>query len=597
MHHLVNLFFHVANSLLLFIVLGKMSGSLWQSGFVAALFALHPLHVESVAWVAERKDVLSTFFWFLTMYAYAFYVEKRSLTRYLLILLPFGLGLMAKPMLVTLPFVLILLDYWPLGRLELMKPGNQGITSKNGRPSTLNLVGEKLPLFGLTVLSCIATLVAQQASGALSSLDVVTLKMRLANSLVSCVKYIGKMIWPANLAVFYPYPESIPPWQIIGALVFLLCLCFLIARAAKRFPFLIVGWCWYLGTLFPVIGIVQVGRQAMADRYTYVPLIGLFIMIAWGIPLLFGKWRARNTVIAFMTAILFSSLMIITWLQVNHWKNTVSLFKHATNVTDKNYLAHVNLGKALANTGKFEEALSHLEKAVQFKPDDPETHFEIANIFAEHGDLEKAISHLYAAVRLSPDHLHAHYNLGVFLTRQGRLDEAFSHYSEAITIKPDYADAHNGIGTVLASLGNFDEALSHFREALRITPGHEDAEKNLQRAAAYQELLKKSQHHGDKADDNTAKPSGESPEEHFNQGVTEARRGNLNKALAHFREAVKKDPNYAEAHNGLGNVLARQKLYDEAIHHFEEALRINPNYASARRNLKKALTLRNSTSR
>jgi tetratricopeptide (TPR) repeat protein len=585
MHHVVNLLFHIANSLLLFLVFRRMTGAIWQSGFVAGLFALHPLHVESVAWVAERKDVLSTFFWLLTMYAYIGFVERRTLVRYLLIVPPFVLGLMSKPMLVTLPFVLLLMDYWPLRRLHLKQMSRQKCHSTTGRYSVLTLVWEKVPLLALSTLSSLVTLHAQHVSGAISSLETLSLNIRIANAIVSYAKYVGKTIWPSRLAVFYPHPESLPVWQVIGAGSLLGLLSFMVLSKGKRLPFLAFGWFWYIGTLVPVIGLVQVGRQAMADRYTYVPLIGLFIMLAWGITEFMSKWRFRVTVLAFFTGVLFLSLMISTWVQVNHWKDTVALFRHAANATHRSYMAHVNLGTALAEQGNYEEALEHLNKAVQFGPDHPETHFELANALADHGNLEKAISHFYKAVQLKPDHLYAHYNLGVFLTRQGRLEEAFSHYSEALRIKPNCADAHSGLGTVLAKQGNYQEAIHHFRQALRISPGHQDAQKNLQQAMAFQDRLNES----NKRYRQVERFEPQSADEHYNAGVTQARQGNLNNALAHFREAVRIDPEHAKAHNGVGNVLARQGDYNDAIHHFREALRIAPDYTSAQRNLEKAL--------
>lgn len=585
MHHVVNLLFHIANTLLLFLVFRRMTGAIWQSLFVAGLFALHPLHVESVAWVAERKDLLSTFFWLLTMYAYIGFVERRTLGRYLVIVLPFVLGLMSKPMLVTLPFVLLLMDYWPLGRFRLNQQSLQEFQPTNGRYSLLSLVWEKVPLLALSTLSSLVTLHAQHASGAVSSLETLSLDVRITNALVSYAKYIGKTICPSHLAAFYPHPDSLPLWQVIGAVLLLGFLSFMVLSKRKRLPFLAVGWFWYIGTLVPVIGLVQVGRQAMADRYTYVPLIGLFIMLAWGITEFMSKWRFRITVLAFLTGVLFPSLMISTWGQVNHWKDTVALFRHAANATQRNYMAHVNLGTALAEQGDYEEALEHLNKAVQFGPDHPETHFKLANALADRGNLEKAISHYYKAVELKPDHLYAHYNLGVFLTRQDRLKEAFSHYSEALLIKPDSADAHSGLGTVLAKQGNYQEAIHHFREALRITPGHKDAEKNLKKAMAFQDHVDES----NKPYRRVEELEPQSADRHYNSGVTQARQGNLNQALAQFREALRIAPDHAKAHNGAGNVLARQGYYNQAIHHFREALRIAPDYMSAERNLEKAL--------
>jgi len=421
MHHLTNLLFHILNSLLLLLVLRKMTGAWWRSAFVAALFALHPLHVESVAWVAERKDVLSTFFWLLTMWVYAHYAERPTFDRYLLVLLSFALGLMAKPMLVTLPFVLLLVDYWPLGRLQLGQSCNDG-NLRIKKSSAFRVVWEKIPFFVLAAMSGVLTLLAQQKAGALRTLDIIPLKIRTANALVSYISYIGKMIWPHNLAVFYPHPGIVPMWQAVGAGLSLICLCVLsvmFVRAGRRFPHLAVGWLWYLGTLVPVIGLVQVGSQAMADRYTYVPLIGLFIMISWGFYDLVRGWKNRRMVLAISTGVVLLALMACTWSQVRLWKNSTLLFKHALNVTDNNYKARNLLGIASERQGRLKEALRHYSEALRIKP--------------EYAD--------------------AHNNQGVALARQGRLKEAISHFSEALRIKPDYVDAHNNLGVALEQQG------------------------------------------------------------------------------------------------------------------------------------------------
>lgn len=289
-HHLTNLLFHIANTLLLFFVLRRMTGALWQSAFVAALFALHPLHVESVAWVAERKDVLSTLFWMLTIWGYVRYVERPGIPRYLPALLFFSLGLMSKPMLITLPFVLLLLDYWPLGRFQFRGSGGN---HANQRLFSLRLVWEKTPFFVLAAASSIVTYLVQKSGGAMGGMDLLPLNTRIANVLVSYVGYITKMIWPFRLAVFYPHPVPLPVWQVGGASLLLVAISFLVIKGIRHRPYLAVGWLWYIGTLVPVIGLVQVGEQAMADRYTYVTLIGIFMIIAWGVPDFLARWRYR----------------------------------------------------------------------------------------------------------------------------------------------------------------------------------------------------------------------------------------------------------------------------------------------------------------
>ena len=478
-HHLINLLFHMANSLLLFGVIRKMTGTLWQSAFVAALFALHPLHVESVAWVAERKDVLSTFCWMLSMWAYAIYAEKPGLKWYLVVLGFFALGLMAKPMVVTLPFALLLLDYWPLDRLHL---GQRKDKSKSSyRKSVLSrLLWEKVPLFALSVASSILTFVVQKKGGGVAPSDQFSLDINISNALASYVSYIGKMLWPKNLSVFYPYPEILPLWKSAGAGLLLLSLSILFIRTVRTRPYLIVGWLWYLGTLIPVIGLIQVGNQAMADRYTYIPFIGLFIMVAWSIPDFLGRWRYRQIVLPITTFFLVFILSVCTWLQVRHWKNSISLFNHALKVTANNYLAHNNLGSALIDDGRYTEAIQHYSEALRIRPRYALAQYNLGNTKAEQGKHEEAIEHYTEAVRLAPNYAKAHNNLANMLLYQGQPEEAIAHYLKALEIKPEYANAHSNLGVALAQTGNLDGAERHFRETLRLNPDHVKVQYNLE---------------------------------------------------------------------------------------------------------------------
>ena len=362
-HHLTNLLFHIANVLLLFLVLLRMTGALWQSGFVAALFALHPLNVESVAWVAERKNVLSTFFWLLTMWAYIRYAQKTNLKRYSLVILFFAMGLMSKPMLVTLPFVLLLLDYWPLRRLQ-----------SDRRTAISRLVYEKIPLLVLVAGSVVTTLTVQKMGGALGSLNAFPIQERVINALVSYWLYLQKMIWPGGLAIFYAHPENtLSVWKGLATAALLALVTTAAIRLARRAPYFAVGWFWYLGTLIPVIQLVQTGSIAMADRYAYVPLIGIFIIIAWGLPELLAKWRLRSRILTIAAGIWISTLMLMTWNQVSHWKNSITIFSHAIEVTDIEYpdflLAHNNLANALLAEGRTGKAISHYKMAINLMPD------------------------------------------------------------------------------------------------------------------------------------------------------------------------------------------------------------------------------------
>jgi tetratricopeptide (TPR) repeat protein len=482
-HHLTNVFFHLLNTLLLFYVLQRMTGALWRSGFVAALFALHPLHVESVAWVAERKDVLSTLFWLLTIWAYTWYVERPRRTRYLLTLLTFTLGLMAKPMLVTLPFVLLLLDYWPLGRFQvdqldtaLGAPTQASLSTRSVSSQTLRLIWEKAPFFALAAASSVVTFLVQKGGGAVRPLERFPITIRIANGLVSYVKYMGKMIWPSDLAVFYPHPgASLPIWQAVAAGLLLLSISIAVIRLAKNHPYLAVGWLWYLGTLVPLIGFVQVGEQALADRYTYVPLIGLFIIIAWGVSDIAAKWRYQRVVFIIAAGAPLLALMICTWRQLHHWNNSRTLWEYAVNLSPNDYYAYNKLGAALREQGKRDEAIAHFSQALRIKPDYVIAHNNLGALLIRQGKFDEAIGPLSQALKIKPDYEKAHNNLAVALYEQGKLNEAIAHYSQALRIKPDYAIAHNNMGDALARQGKLDKAISHFSEAVKINPDYADA--------------------------------------------------------------------------------------------------------------------------
>jgi len=553
-HHLTNLVFHIASTLLLFLVLKGMTGALWRSGFVAALFALHPLHVESVAWVAERKDVLSTFFWILTMWAYVRYTKQPRLNRYMVVLLSFGLGLMSKPMLVTLPFVLLLVDYWPLGRFQFVpltshRRLNTDKSKETGdqRSLALRLVLEKVPFFALAAVSSFLTFFAQRSGGAVRSLEWVPLETRVANALVSYVSYIGKMIWPHRLAVLYPYSHTLPIWQVAGAGLLLGVVSFLVILGARRRPYLMMGWLWYLGTLVPVIGLLQVGQQAMADRYTYVPLIGLFVMIAWGIPDILAGWRFRKIVLSLSTGLLLLLLMTVTNFQLKYWRNDITLFEHTLAVTSDNFTINYYLGVFLAEHGKTQEAIAHFAEALRIRPDFAKADYNLGGLLANQGKTQEAIAHFAEALRIKPDFAEAHYNLGIILWNQGKIQEAIAHCVEALRINPDYAEAHYGLGEFLANQGKTQEAIAHFAEALRIRPDFAEAHSNL--------------------------------------GIILGSQGKIQEAIAHFAEALRIKPDIAEAHSNLGIILTSQGRIQDAIAHFAEAVRLKPDYAMAHVNL------------
>ena len=494
-YHLTNLLLHLTNVLLVFFILKLMTGALWRSAFVAALFALHPLHVESVAWVTERKDVLSTLFWLLTMWAYLGYVKRPGMRRYFLIIVSLTLGLLAKPMLVTLPFVLLLLDYWPLGRFQIGQfvdtpeaPVQAPVKSGQPMSAVLGLLWEKIPLFALAAVSSVVTFLAQKSAGALVNFETWPIRIRIANGVVSYVKYLGKMIWPHPLAAFYPHPgHSLTIWKAAGAGLLLVCISVLVVRGARRYPYLVVGWLWYIGTLIPVIGFVQAGSQAMADRFTYIPLIGLYIIIAWGVPEIVPRWPHRNLYLATLSTTLFLFLMALTWKQVQYWKNSISLFEHTVEVTSNNWLCNSNLGIALYREGRTDDAIKHYLEALSIKPDYAEAHDNLGLALYREGRIDDAIKHYLEALSIKPDNAEAHINLGLALDREGRTDDAIKHYLEALRIKPDYAEAHNNLGIAFARRGNLDVAVEHFQKALQIDPNFSQARDNLKKALLLQE--------------------------------------------------------------------------------------------------------------
>ncbi len=488
-HHLTSLFLHIASTLLLFLALRLMTGALYRSAVVAALFAIHPLHVEPVAWVAGRKDVLSTLFWMLTMIAYIRYSMRPGIFRYLLVLIVFALGLMAKPMVVTLPLILLLMDYWPLGRFALGRtseapaPKNQAFVS-HGRFQTasgLRLILEKAFLFAMLGASAVTTLAVMKTAThtAFSLSKLLPSTKHFAVSIVFYVEYIVKMFWPAGLALPYPHPGTLPLVQAMGAMILLISITFLVIRSGRRYPYLPVGWLWYLITLLPVIGLVDLGPHEFADRYSYIPLVGLFIIIAWGSADLLERLRLPRFVSSAAAGTVILVLMICAFIQVGYWKDSLTLFGHSISVTTGNYKAQNNLGLAFEAEGKLEEAVFHYSEAIRIRPSYPKSHANLAMVLGKQGKISEALPHFIETVRITPNDAKAQHNLGITLARLGRLDEAITAFSDALRYKPDYAEAHNGLGAALASKGRLDEAASHFSAALRINPGLETARKNL----------------------------------------------------------------------------------------------------------------------
>lgn len=472
-HHWVNLGLHIFNSLLLFGIFNRITACLWKSAFVAALFALHPLHVESVAWVSERKDVLSAFFFMLTVRGYVLWVERPAPWRYVAVVIFFVLALMAKPMVVTLPFVLLLLDFWPLGRIGPVGSGK-------GRAG---VVVEKIPLLILTALSCIMTYHAQNVGGAVSRMDVLPLHLRVVNAVIAYGAYLQKMIWPQNLAVFYPLPENLP-WIEATLAGLLVAVLFVFAfRQMGRRPWLTMGWLWYAGMLVPVIGLVQVGSQAMADRYTYLPLIGMFVIVAWGMDDLFSAVPGGRIVLATSAVLTIAWLSVLTVWQVGHWQSSTELFGHALAVTRNNHLAHYNMGGALKARGRHAEALIHFRKALALYPDSG-THNNIGVILAGQGRADEAEVHWLQAMALAPDDPEAYANYGLMLVRRGRLEKGMAYLYKALAVDPDFGPAHAHMGMAMLRRGDIHGAIAALRKALALNPRDIGTQMALDKALA-----------------------------------------------------------------------------------------------------------------
>ena len=475
--HLVNVLFHIANTLLFFIVFNRMTKALWQSAFVAALFALHPLHVESVAWIAERKDVLSTLFWLLTMLAYVRYVERSSAGRYILALVFFALGLLAKPMLVTLPFVLLLLDYWPLNRLnsKLVRrsPGEGGFSIRNS-------IIEKLPFFFLSILSSVITFLVQQKGGAVFATDIVPFDVRLANAICSYFVYIEKMFWPVRLAVLYPYSiNGIPLVKVLLSAAILVLITVLVLYNYRRRKYLIVGWLWYLGTLVPVIGIVQVGVQAFADRYTYVPLTGLFIICAFASADLLKDIPFKKYILATSATIILLACTVFTTVQLIYWKDSGLLFERALAVTENNVHILNNYGNALGAMGRYEEATKVLEQAVRGLPDSYEIRNNYGKALQNLGKLDEAIEQYQIALKIEPTADFARYNLSVALAAKGNFDAAIEQCRIVLAARPNDAEMHTHLGSLLQNQGKLDQAIESYKKALQIDSNCQKARENL----------------------------------------------------------------------------------------------------------------------
>jgi tetratricopeptide (TPR) repeat protein len=646
-HHLTNLLLHAANSLLLFYVLKRMTRALWRSAAVAALFALHPLHVESVAWIAERKDVLSTLFALLTLWAYASYTEaaKAPAARparrlfYGLTLVFFALGLMSKPMLVTLPFVLLLLDFWPLERWSLARLKPSALKAKAGKPVALAqpaasrslrwLALEKAPFLALSAVVSWITFAVQKHGGAMLSVSNWPIGSRMQNALVSYVRYIGKMFWPRKLAALYLRTGDWPAWQVVCATLALLAITALVAAQGRRRPYLAIGWFWYLGTLIPVIGVVQVGMQTIADRYTYLPLVGLFIILAWGACDLALRWQLPRFIPAGLAAAALAACMALTARQITYWKNSETLFQRMIAATQNNYMAHYNLGNYYSRHNRAEDAIANFREALREEPNYADAHNNLGGVLLEEKKYDEAISHYTDALALCLDYTQ-YFNLANAQAdaASARGDsvlfaQAVQNYQQALKLKPDATDVFNNLGMTLAAAGKTDEAIAQFRAALQLKPDLEAARYNLAfslasahraeesiaqycQAARLEPTTAQAHHkfatdllsHG-KTDEAVLefraalriKPDFETAQ--FDLADVLSRAGKLDDAIACYAAAVRLNPNHAESYNGLGVCYAMQGKMDQAAQQFKEVIRLKPDDAGAYGNLGNALAAGN----
>jgi len=553
-HHLMNVLFHTANTVLLFILLNYMTGAIWRSAFVAAFFAWHPLHVESVAWASERKDVLSAFFWMLAILCYARYAgakaesaqstiySPRSTVRspqservfYMLALFFFACGLMAKPMVVTLPFVLLLLDYWPLQRFT---------ASGAATASPLHrLLFEKLPFFALSLAASVVTYLVQRRGGAVVVND--SLWVRVANALWAYERYIAKTFWPSNLAVVYPYVRHGLAVFGIGSAVLLVACSIVFLALSRRRPYLFTGWFWFLGTLIPVIGFVEIGPASMADRYTYLPDIGLFILLTWAVTDLLQ----RQTVIRVTAAIVvLGACLVLTSIQISYWRNSVTLFRHAIAVTTDNSVASACLGHALSESGNDIDALKYCRDAVKFDPNYPAGQFFLGQVLWKLGDQDEALAQLQTAAETAPDNSNFQYNLGKFLLEHGRTDEAIARFTDALKVEPEFAEAHNALGKAYLKQGAPQKAADELLQAVKLDSGN--------------------------------------PLFHYDLGTVYLNESETLKAIVEFHEAVRLQPDFALAYENLAVGWARIGKMEDAIQDFSEAVKLQPNDPEARFNL------------
>ena len=543
-HHFTNLLLHAANTVLVFLLLEKMTGGIWRSTIVAGLFAWYPLNVESVAWVSERKGVLCALFWLSSMMAYVCYSKKSGKLSFLLSLLLFAGALMSKSVAVTLPFVLLLFDFWPLQRFQTFS------ATSRLRAATALMV-EKIPFFALTLVANVVAVFAQHAGDNLISLAQLPVETRLANAMINYVVYLSKTIWPSKLAVFYPYISHLAVGPIVGAALLLAALTIFCALSARQRPWLAVGWFWFLGTLIPVIGLVQYGFQSVDDRYMYVPSLGLFVAAVWELENRFARHPRGRQLLWLLGGTTLAGYFCVSAIQLSYWQNSLTLAAHALKVTSNNYVACDSMGRALAAEGQFERAVPFYAEAVRIEPDWPQGQFSLGMALGDMGRTNEAIEHLQAFVKLTPKQLGGHLYLARMLMRYGRTEQAIGEFTEVLRLEPGFVEAQASLGVLLASQGKIAEAIPHFAEAVRLNPND--------------------------------------PNMRFNYGLALLGNHQPAEAAAQFAEELRIAPNETRAHYRLAQALEQQNKFSESAQHYRQALQLAPDFPEARDELAKLL--------
>ncbi len=546
-HHFTNVLLHTIAVILLFLVLRQMTGTLWRSAFVAVLFAIHPLHVESVAWISERKDVLSAVFFMLTLGAYTRYIRTLSLTSYLFVLLFLTFGLMSKPILVTVPFVLLLLDYWPLKRFASETPGKSGHRRRTGgRVDFRRIFLEKIPLLFLSFASCLATVLAQRHF--IDPIDKLSLAERLGNAAVAILVYLRQLVWPFGLSVFYPHPRhSLSLVQVSMAALLLLAITIASFVYRRKHPYFLTGWFWFLGMLVPVSGIVQVGTQAHADRYTYLPQIGLYVLGTWFVADIVSSGRNQRVLLGTAMVSSIVILMWSAWKQTSYWHDSRTLWTHALDVNPQNDTAHNGLCNLALRQNRFEEAVFHARKALEVRPHSADAHNNLGLALLGTGQKTEALIEFRKVIETSPVRPRVHYNLATLLSDSGQLDEAIAEFRKELQVQPEFVEAENNLGTVFERKGAFDDAVTCFQKAIQLDPRR--------------------------------------PKAHYNLATVFLRQGEFDQAIAHLEKELQINSASAEAHNDLGIALSQKGRIDEAIGQWQKTLELQPHNLSAYCNL------------